>query len=130
MEKLNILEIEERLTHLVDWEYYDDALHTDFEFDNFKDCMSAMNRIAFECEALNHHPEWTNIYNTLQITLTTHDAGGVTDLDFQLATIINKIVEVEETTIIIEVEGQNRLKIEKSAISAENTAVAYPAVKK
>lgn len=96
MEKLNILEIEERLTHLVDWEYYDDALHTDFQFDNFKDCMSAMNRIAFECEALNHHPEWTNIYNTLQITLTTHDAGGVTDLDFQLATIINKIVEVEE----------------------------------
>ncbi|WP_445747372.1 4a-hydroxytetrahydrobiopterin dehydratase [Polaribacter sp.] len=96
MEKLNILEIEERLTHLIDWEYYDDALHTDFEFDNFKDCMSAMNRIAFECEALNHHPEWTNIYNTLQITLTTHDAGGVTDLDFQLATIINRIVEVEE----------------------------------
>lgn len=96
MEKLNILEIEERLTHLIDWEYYDDALHTDFEFDNFKDCMSAMNRIAFECEALNHHPEWTNIYNTLQITLTTHDVGGVTDLDFQLATIINKIVEVEE----------------------------------
>ncbi|MDP5091960.1 MAG: 4a-hydroxytetrahydrobiopterin dehydratase [Polaribacter sp.] len=96
MEKLNILEIEERLPHLIDWEYYDDALHTDFEFDNFKDCMSAMNRIAFECEALNHHPEWTNIYNTLEITLTTHDAGGVTELDFQLATIINKIVEVEE----------------------------------
>jgi len=96
MEKLNTLEIEERLAHLIDWEYYDDALHTDFEFDNFKDCMSAMNRIAFECEALNHHPEWTNIYNTLEITLTTHDAGGVTELDFQLATIINKIVEVEE----------------------------------
>jgi 4a-hydroxytetrahydrobiopterin dehydratase len=96
MEKLNILEIEERLTHLIDWEYYDDALHTDFEFDNFKDCMSAMNRIAFECEALNHHPEWTNIYNTLEITLTTHDAGGVTELDFQLATLINQIVEVEE----------------------------------
>ena len=63
---------------MIDWEYYDDALHTDFEFDNFKDCMSAMNRIAFECEALNHHPEWTNIYNMLEITLTTHDAGGVT----------------------------------------------------
>jgi 4a-hydroxytetrahydrobiopterin dehydratase len=96
MEKLNILEIEERLTHLIDWEYYEDALHTEFEFDNFKDCMSAMNRIAFECEALNHHPEWTNIYNMLEIKLTTHDAGGVTELDFQLATIINKIVEVEE----------------------------------
>jgi 4a-hydroxytetrahydrobiopterin dehydratase len=96
MEKLNILEIEERLIHLIDWEYYDDALHTEFEFDNFKDCMSAMNRIAFECEALNHHPEWTNIYNMLEIKLTTHDAGGVTELDFQLASIINKIVEVEE----------------------------------
>jgi 4a-hydroxytetrahydrobiopterin dehydratase len=58
--------------------------------------MSAMNRIAFECEALNHHPEWTNIYNMLEIKLRTHDAGGVTELDFQLASIINKIVEVEE----------------------------------
>lgn len=96
MKKLTTLEIEERLVNLIDWEYEDDALITDFEFDNFKDCMSAMNRIAFECEALNHHPEWTNIYNKLEIKLTTHDAGGVTDLDFQLATAINKIVEVEE----------------------------------
>lgn len=96
MKKLTTKEIEERLVNLIDWEYEDDALITDFEFDNFKDCMSAMNRIAFECEALNHHPEWTNIYNTLEIKLTTHDAGGVTDLDFQLATAINKIVEVEE----------------------------------
>jgi 4a-hydroxytetrahydrobiopterin dehydratase len=96
MKKLTTLEIEERLVKLIDWEYENDALITDFEFDNFKDCMSAMNRIAFECEALNHHPEWTNIYNTLEIKLTTHDVGGVTDLDFQLATAINKIVEVEE----------------------------------
>lgn len=96
MKKLSTQEIEERIPQLIDWEYYDDALHTDFEFDNFKDCMSAMNRIAFECEALNHHPEWTNIYNTLEITLTTHDAGGVTELDFKLAKAINKIVEVEE----------------------------------
>lgn len=96
MKKLTKLEIEERLVKLIDWEYENDALITDFEFDNFKDCMSAMNRIAFECEALNHHPEWTNIYNTLEIKLTTHDVGGVTDLDFQLATAINKIVEVEE----------------------------------
>lgn len=96
MKKLTTLEIENRLPQLVEWEYDDDALNAYFEFDNFKDCMSAMNRIAFECEALNHHPEWTNIYNTLQIKLTTHDAGGVTDLDFQLAKAINNIVEVEE----------------------------------
>lgn len=96
MKKLSSEEIKERLTSLLDWEYSDNALYTDFEFDNFKDCMSAMNRIAFECEALNHHPEWTNVYNTLEIRLTTHDADGVTALDFKLAEAINKIVEVEE----------------------------------
>jgi len=96
MKKLTDFEINKRLENLVDWDYYDNALHTDFEFDNFKDCMSAMNRIAFECEALKHHPEWTNIYNTLDIKLTTHDANGVTALDFELAAAINIIVEVEE----------------------------------
>ena len=96
MKKLTDFEIEKKLPALLEWEYYDNALHTDFEFDNFKDCMSAMNRIAFECEALKHHPEWTNVYNTLDITLTTHDADGVTELDFKLAAAINKIVEVEE----------------------------------
>lgn len=95
MKKLTDFEIEKKLPALQEWEYYDNALHTDFEFDNFKDCMSAMNRIAFECEALNHHPKWTNVYNTLDITLSTHDVDGVTELDFKLATAINKIVEVE-----------------------------------
>ena len=96
MKKLTDVEVEKKVEFLQDWDFYDNALHTDFEFDNFKDCMSAMNRIAFECEALNHHPEWTNTYNTLDIKLTTHDANGVTEMDFKLATIINQIVEVEE----------------------------------
>lgn len=96
MKKLTNSEIEKRIENLTDWEFYDNALHTDFEFDSFKDCMSAMNRIAFECEALSHHPEWTNVYNTLDISLTTHDVGGVTELDFKLAKAINKIVEVED----------------------------------
>ena len=96
MKKLTDFEIARKLESLEDWDFYDNALHTDFEFDNFKDCMSAMNRIAFECEALNHHPEWTNIYNTLDIKLTTHDANGVTILDFKLASIINEIVELKE----------------------------------
>ena len=96
MIKLSETAILSKIETLLEWEYYDNALHTDFEFDNFKDCMSAMNRIAFECEALNHHPEWTNIYNTLDITLKTHDANGVTALDFELAKAINLIVEVED----------------------------------
>ena len=96
MKRLTDIEIEKRLESYPDWDYYDDALHTEFEFDNFKDCMSAVSRIAFECEALNHHPDWRNVYNVLYISLSTHDSDGVTDLDFQLIEAIEKIVEVEE----------------------------------
>ena len=96
MKKLTEIEIEKKLANYPDWDYYDDALHTEFEFDNFKDCMSAISRIAFECEALNHHPDWRNVYNMLYITLSTHEADGVTELDFQLVEAIEKIVEVEE----------------------------------
>jgi 4a-hydroxytetrahydrobiopterin dehydratase len=52
-------------------------------------------RIAFECEKLNHHPDWSNVYNLLKIKLSTNDAGGVTELDFKLAKSIEEIVEVE-----------------------------------
>ena len=96
MKKLTYSEIKLKIELLQDWDYCDNALNTDFEFDNFKDCMSAMSRIAFECEVLNHHPEWKNVYNKLEIRLTTHDAGGVTELDFKLAKSINKIVEVQD----------------------------------
>ncbi|OMP30871.1 MULTISPECIES: 4a-hydroxytetrahydrobiopterin dehydratase [Mangrovimonas] len=88
--------IEKKLLRFPDWEYYDDAIHVEFEFDNFKDCFSAMSRIAFECEALNHHPNWTNVYNVLTISLSTHSAKGVTDKDFELAQAIETIVEVQE----------------------------------
>ena len=96
MKKLTESEIKHKIESLQDWDYCDNALNTDFEFNNFKDCMSAMNRIAFECELLNHHPEWKNVYNKLEIRLTTHDAGGVTESDFKLAKSINKIVEVQD----------------------------------
>jgi 4a-hydroxytetrahydrobiopterin dehydratase len=55
-----------------------------------------MSSIAFECEALNHHPNWSNVYNVLSISLSTHDVGGVTEKDFKLATAIETIVEPEE----------------------------------
>ncbi|TNJ41701.1 4a-hydroxytetrahydrobiopterin dehydratase [Tamlana fucoidanivorans] len=96
MSKLTEQDIEKKLLHLPEWEYYDDAIHAEFEFENFKDCFSAMSRIAFECEALNHHPSWSNEYNVLTISLSTHDAGGVTNKDFQLAKAIEYIVEPEE----------------------------------
>jgi len=96
MEKLSDLDIEKKLLHFPDWDYFDNAIHAEFEFENFKDCFSAMSRIAFECEALNHHPDWSNVYNILSISLSTHDADGVTMKDFQLAEAIEAIVEVEE----------------------------------
>lgn len=88
--------IEKRLLRFPDWEFHNNALHAEFEFDNFKDCFSAMSRIAFECELQNHHPEWTNVYNVLKIVLSTHDANGVTEKDFKLAEAIESIVEVQE----------------------------------
>ena len=96
MNKLTADEIEKRLLNFPDWDYYDDAIHAEFEFDNFKDCFSAMSRIAFECEALNHHPDWSNVYNVLTISLTTHSANGVTEKDFKLAKAIEDIVEPDE----------------------------------
>lgn len=96
MSKLDDNNIEAKLLQLPEWDYFDNAIHAEFEFENFKDCFSAMSRIAFECEALNHHPNWSNTYNVLRISLSTHDAGGVTDLDFKLAHAIEAIVELEE----------------------------------
>jgi len=96
METLSDDSIEKKLLHYPDWDYFDNALHAEFEFENFKDCFSAMSRIAFECEALNHHPNWTNVYNALTISLTTHDANGVTEKDFKLLKAIEFIVEPED----------------------------------
>ncbi|MCT4629662.1 4a-hydroxytetrahydrobiopterin dehydratase [Winogradskyella sp.] len=93
--KLDDTIIEKKLLHFPEWDYYDNAIHVELEFENFKDCFSAMSRIAFECEAQNHHPNWSNVFNVLKISLSTHDAGGVTQKDFDLAEAIESIVEEE-----------------------------------
>ena len=93
MSKLSEQDIEKKLLRFPDWEYFDNAIHAEFEFDNFRDCFSAMSRIAFECEALNHHPDWKNVYNEIEISLSTHDANGITQKDFDLAKAIDKIID-------------------------------------
>lgn len=95
MEKLSHSEIEKRLQALEGWEFNDNAIETSFEFKDFKEAFTVMTRIAFECEAQNHHPDWTNVYNSLNIRLNTHDAGGVTERDFKLAKTIENIIESE-----------------------------------
>ncbi|MDX1270410.1 4a-hydroxytetrahydrobiopterin dehydratase [Bizionia paragorgiae] len=96
MSKLSEEDIEKRLIRFPEWEYHNNAIHAEYEFENFKDCFSAMSRIAFECEALNHHPDWTNSYNILKISLHTHEVDGVTLKDFKLAEAIELIVEEED----------------------------------
>lgn len=95
MKKLSDQEIDQNLESLEGWTYADGGLQTSFEFENFKEAFTLMTRIAFEAESMNHHPNWTNVYNTLEITLSTHDAGGVTSKDFDLAKAIEKIVNAE-----------------------------------
>jgi 4a-hydroxytetrahydrobiopterin dehydratase len=74
------------------WRFKRDALTKDFKFGSFREAMSFMVRVAFEAEELNHHPEWTNVYNRVQVRLNTHDAGGkVTGKDVELATRMQKI---------------------------------------
>ncbi|WP_109300080.1 4a-hydroxytetrahydrobiopterin dehydratase [Aquimarina sp. AU474] len=95
MKKLTEEQILNQLKEVDGWEYHDNAIHTTFEFKDFKDAFSVMTRIAFEAEAQSHHPDWSNVYNKLHISLSTHDAGGITENDFTLAKTIDQIIEGE-----------------------------------
>lgn len=92
MEKLSEKEILEQLKTLDGWEYVDNGIECSFEFKNFKEAFTVMTRIAFEAEAQNHHPDWSNVYNRLYVRLSTHDADGVTAYDFKLAQSIESIL--------------------------------------
>ncbi|MCW9038702.1 4a-hydroxytetrahydrobiopterin dehydratase [Altibacter sp.] len=92
MKALSEKEINEKLQEFEGWDYSENAIHTTIEFRDFKDAFSVMTRIAFEAEKMQHHPDWYNTYNTLNISLSTHDADGVTEKDFKLAKIIDDLV--------------------------------------
>lgn len=68
-----------------------DAIHKTFKFPDFNAAFSFMTRVALKAEQLDHHPEWSNVYNKVEITLSTHDAGGVTELDAALAKFIDDL---------------------------------------
>ena len=87
--KLEATEIAAELAETPGWEIREDKLHREFLFDDFKTAFHFMTRVANAAEELDHHPEWKNVYNRVAVDLTTHDAGGLTRLDFELARSMN-----------------------------------------
>ena len=85
-------EVTAKFTHLLSkgWEFSEDKIYIQktFQFNNFVEAFSWMGRVAFVAEKLNHHPNWSNVYNRVDISLSTHDAGGLTELDLEFANLI------------------------------------------
>lgn len=73
------------------WTREGEAIERAFRFGNFSEAWAFMSRVALLAEAADHHPEWRNVWNLVEIRLTTHDAGGLTDRDIAMATKINEL---------------------------------------
>ena len=91
MMRLSETEITE-LKKIEGWAIKDNKLHKEFQFDSFNQAFGFMTRAAMEIEKMNHHPEWFNVYNRITVDLTTHEAGGITNNDVNLARILNSLV--------------------------------------
>ena len=76
---------------LPNWELINSRISRKWQFPNFIEAFGFMTKVAIVAEAMNHHPEWKNVYATVTIELTTHDSGGLTNLDLQLARAINSL---------------------------------------
>lgn len=85
VKKLADAEIQQRLAQVDGWTVQDGKLHKEFQFDTFVTAFGFMTQLALIAESMNHHPEWFNVYNRVTIDLMTHDAGGISELDFEWA---------------------------------------------
>ena len=96
-DKLTAAEHAEQIDPLLanGWNMVDgrEAIHKTFVFANFVEAFGFMTRAAIHAEKLNHHPEWSNVYKTVEVTLTTHDADGLSALDAKLGAIMDKLAE-------------------------------------
>jgi 4a-hydroxytetrahydrobiopterin dehydratase len=95
--KLSQQEIETEVTKLQGWSVTESRkIGKEFKFTNFVQAFGFMTKVAMEAEKMNHHPEWSNVYNHVKIELITHDLGGISTYDVKLANIINKLHEGKE----------------------------------
>ena len=89
LEQLSPETIQKELENLQGWSIVDGKLHKEFQFTDFNQAFGFMTRASMEIEKMNHHPEWFNVYNKITVDLMTHDAGGITQNDLDLAKILN-----------------------------------------
>jgi 4a-hydroxytetrahydrobiopterin dehydratase len=90
MSRLSHDQAEARLAQVPGWGLADGKLHRELEFRNFVEAFGFMSMVALEAEKLAHHPDWSNSWNRVVIDISSHSAGGITDLCFDLATAINR----------------------------------------
>jgi 4a-hydroxytetrahydrobiopterin dehydratase len=93
VEKLTSSQIETQLKNLSGWELKGEKLYREFKFKNFVRAFGFMTQAAILAEQMDHHPEWSNVYNRVIVNLTTHEVGGISERDFDLAHKMNSIVE-------------------------------------
>lgn len=91
--KLSEQEIQARLGKLAGWTVSHGKLHREYKFADFVHAFGFMASAAVQAEAFGHHPEWSNVWNRVTVDLTTHDAGGITEKDFQLAAAMEAIAK-------------------------------------
>ena len=91
-EKLNEKQIADELEKLPGWKIKGGNLHHTFEFADFSEAFGFMTRAALIAESMNHHPDWSNVWNKVDVNLSTHSIGGISNLDFQLAGKMQKLV--------------------------------------
>lgn len=95
MEKIDTKALPEKLAAIPAWKLADDQLsiHREFKFTDFVQAFAFMSAVAITSEKRNHHPEWFNVYNKVQVKWTTHDAGGLTQRDFDMAQFCDTIAQ-------------------------------------
>ncbi len=86
-------QIDAAVDALPGWSADGDAIAKSFEFDDFAAAIAFINRAVGPIDEMNHHPEWSNVYNRVDVRLTSHDAGGVTDRDVQLARVLDRLAD-------------------------------------
>lgn len=89
--KLGEAEVKAALANLEGWTLEQGKLHREYKFADFVEAFGFMASAALVAESMNHHPEWFNVYHTVKVDLTTHDAGGITALDVEMAQRFEKL---------------------------------------